>query len=190
MRKKIKIFLFLIIAFFLLPLFSFSQRRILCCQLGRSFTVDKVYVYECARGSSSWDDRGWNTSFTFPEGAVVVDLSVKEDPDTYKCYLGDEEVKVPNASGFTSCGYNIYATKAWGILCLMDTICTITDYVYWFGLIFATIFLCVAGYFFLTAGGDPYKISQAKSFVLWAVIGVAILVLSKAITWMLQGILL
>ena len=188
MRKKIKIFLFLIIAFFLLPLFSFSQRRILCCQLGRSFTVDKVYVYKCAKNSTSWSDEGWNTSYTFPEGAVVVDLSVKGDPDTYKCYLGDEEVKVPP----DQCEYDegIYATKAWGILCLMDTICTITDYVYWFGLIFATIFLCVAGYFFLTAGGDPYKISQAKSFVLWAVIGVAILVLSKAITWMLQGILL
>ena len=153
-------------------------------------------MYKCIKGNVAWTDEGWKSSYDFPANSVVVDLSVKEDPDTYKCYLGDYEVEVPNPSVAGSrCDPNpnfgdIYATKAWGILCLMDTICTITDYVYWFGLIFATIFLCIAGYFFLTAGGDPYKISQAKSFVLWAVIGVAILVLSKAITWMLQGVLL
>ncbi len=38
----------------------------------------------------------------------------------------------------------------------------------------AVIFLIIAGYYFVTARGDPDAIQKARNFVLWAFVGVAV----------------
>ncbi|MDD4930816.1 MAG: pilin [Candidatus Colwellbacteria bacterium] len=46
-----------------------------------------------------------------------------------------------------------------------------------------------AGFMFLTAGGDPKKIDQAKKAVLWTSIGIGVLVISKGLVIVVQDIL-
>lgn len=48
-------------------------------------------------------------------------------------------------------------------------------------LVVAALFLILAGYFFVTAQGDPDKISKARTFVLYAMIGVMIGILAFAL---------
>jgi len=71
---------------------------------------------------------------------------------------------------------------------MINTSRAITDWVAYFGLVFAVIMIVSAGYFFLTAGGDPYKISQAKSFVLRGCVGIGIIVLAKVIGALIVGV--
>jgi phosphoglycerol transferase MdoB-like AlkP superfamily enzyme len=55
---------------------------------------------------------------------------------------------------------------------IMATLDSITDWLFAILLIVAAIFIIIAGYFFITAQGDPDKIAKARQFVLYALIGV------------------
>lgn len=41
--------------------------------------------------------------------------------------------------------------------------------------------IIIAGYFFVTAGGDPQKVSQAKNMIIYALIGLVIILMAKGI---------
>jgi len=48
-------------------------------------------------------------------------------------------------------------------------------------LVVAAIFIVVAGYYFVTATGNPETVSKARNFVLYALIGVAVAVASRGL---------
>lgn len=50
-------------------------------------------------------------------------------------------------------------------------------------MVVAAIFLVIAGFYFITAMGDAEKIKIARNFVLWALVGVVVAVLAKALIW-------
>ncbi len=45
-----------------------------------------------------------------------------------------------------------------------------------------------AGFLFLTAQGDPTKISSAKKALMWGIIGTAVALLSSSIPWIINSI--
>ena len=55
----------------------------------------------------------------------------------------------------------------------------ITDWVFVFLLVAATIFIVLAGWQFITGGGDPQQVSQARSKLLWAAVGILVALLSR-----------
>jgi hypothetical protein len=57
----------------------------------------------------------------------------------------------------------------------------IVNWVFWFLLVTAVIFIVMAGFMFVTAQGDPAKVNTARNFVLYALIGVAVGALSKGL---------
>ena len=58
---------------------------------------------------------------------------------------------------------------------------------FWAGAI-AVIVIIIAGFFFVTSHGDPNLISRAKSAILGAVIGLAVILLAFAITAIVIGV--
>lgn len=44
----------------------------------------------------------------------------------------------------------------------------------------AIIMVIVAGFYFITAQGDPGKIEKARTMILWVLIGMAVVLLAKA----------
>lgn len=64
--------------------------------------------------------------------------------------------------------------------CLIDRILTIGDYIFVGLLIVAIIVILLAAWQFLTSAGEPDKAKKARSFLLYAVIGIAIAFLAKA----------
>ena len=46
-----------------------------------------------------------------------------------------------------------------------------------------------AGFYFITANGEPEKIKKAKNIMLYTVIGLAIVLLSRAIISVVKGVL-
>ena len=64
---------------------------------------------------------------------------------------------------------------------LLNTITFIADWIFVILLIAATIFIVLAAFQFVTAGGDPSAVAQARQKLLYAAIGVAVAAMAKGI---------
>lgn len=72
---------------------------------------------------------------------------------------------------------------------IMDLVNTITNYLLWIAVIGAPLALVVAALMFLTAGGNERNVKTAKSMLKWAVIGLAIALISKGIVSLIRDFL-
>lgn len=61
---------------------------------------------------------------------------------------------------------------------LMDAIINI---IFYLAIAVAPIMIIVAGFYFITAAGEPEKINTAKKMILWTLIGLLIVFLAKAL---------
>lgn len=64
---------------------------------------------------------------------------------------------------------------------LIDLVKGVTDFLYSVALVLAPLFIVIAGYFFVTASGDPKKIETGKNIVLYTLIGLLIIILSHSL---------
>jgi len=76
-----------------------------------------------------------------------------------------------------------------GVTSLFDVINLTGDWIFTFAIVIGPILLVVAGIIFMTAGGDPGRISTARRIILWTVIGFLIILLSKGLIVVLRGLL-
>lgn len=109
---------------------------------------------------------------------------------TLKC-VGDED-----PSDGIKKGYCQYVNPDKIALCnplqsstIGDLIKRLSDFVFNVALILTPILVLYAGFLFLTSAGDPKKVSAAKSIILWTVIGLGIILLSKGIVAVMKGLL-
>jgi len=65
----------------------------------------------------------------------------------------------------------------------------ITNFIFVIGIALVPIMVILAGYNFITAGGDPKKITTAKNILLYTFIGVIILISAKAVVSIAKGVL-
>ncbi len=76
-----------------------------------------------------------------------------------------------------------------GACCLLDTIYTITDWIFFLVAALVTIMVLLGGYNLITAGGDPGKVDKGKQYVLWACIGFIVALAAKAIPSVARAII-
>jgi len=62
-----------------------------------------------------------------------------------------------------------------------ELINAIADFIFWVAIAIVPIMIIVAAYFFLTSGGDPAKIGQAKKVLLYTLIGLFIVLSARGI---------
>ena len=53
----------------------------------------------------------------------------------------------------------------------------------------ATIMVLVAGFLYMTAGGDPEKLRKAHKTLIWALVGIAIVILSNGAETVIKSVL-
>ena len=66
---------------------------------------------------------------------------------------------------------------------------TIVNWAFYFLLVISALFLIIAGFYFVTAQGDPEQIKKARNMVLYALIGLGVAVLSRAIVSWLRTVI-
>jgi len=71
----------------------------------------------------------------------------------------------------------------------IELLVVITDWVFVIVLVFAIIFIVLAGFQFITGGGDPSAVSQARNKLLWAAVGIAVAVLARGIPTAVRSII-
>lgn len=81
------------------------------------------------------------------------------------------------------------STADWGGVCTMDTVYTITDFVFWLFFAVAIIFGIIAGFMFMSAGGNPQQLDKAKSMFTYLVIGIVVAVAVRLIPSLARAII-
>ncbi len=57
-------------------------------------------------------------------------------------------------------------------------------------LVVAPLVIIIAAYFFLMSGGNPEKVTQAKNMILYALIGLAIILMAEGIIHLIRTVIL
>ena len=80
-------------------------------------------------------------------------------------------------------------TKTCGVCCVMDTVYTVTDWIFVFVVTLVIIFILWGAFQLLTAAGNPEKVKSGRDFIVFACIGMLVALLAKAIPWIVRNIL-
>lgn len=72
---------------------------------------------------------------------------------------------------------------------IQDVIDNIIDFLIGIGIPIAAIMYIWAGFLFLTSNGDEKKITTAKRAIIWASVGLAVLIMGKGLVLVIQSVL-
>ena len=175
----------LVIILFLIPLFVFADEIhhvVNCCRLTRNINLDDVTVCGPPVGQPLGCDPDPDIdpnccqrldSYVFNEDQVVGEAT----EGITQCWLGNvkQTINVP--------------TPSWGMVCLLNSIYNVTDWVFRFALVLSVLVGLAAGFLFMTAGGDPRKLEQSKNILFWMIIGVVIAVLEKLVPSIIMSVI-
>ncbi len=78
--------------------------------------------------------------------------------------------------GAVSCG-----STYWGMYCLLNTIYSVTDWIFVILVAAVALFVIMGAVSFLMSAGDPEKTKKGRDYILWAMVGLAVALLAKAI---------
>ena len=89
----------------------------------------------------------------------------------------------------STCGEAGTATCTCGVCCVMDTIYTVTDWIFVAVVVIVIIFILWGAYNLLTSQADPAKIKLGRDQIMYAAIGMLVALLAKAIPLIVRSIL-
>ena len=125
--------------------------------------------------------------FTVP-ATVSADGPVESCTLRHKIELGDD-VYVQNDTVCDIGGGCGNETAAWGMFCMLDAVYTVIDWIF-FGLIAVVSLFTILGAFdILTAAGDPEKIKKGRERIMYAMVGLAIALLSRAVPSVVKALI-
>lgn len=118
---------------------------------------------------------------------ILVPAAVLAQPVNY-CNIRHEEVAKFNPDCMVG-EVNEGITSAWGMCCMLDSIYTVIDWIF-FGLVAAVSLFTIWGAFeILTAAGDSEKLNTGRKRIMWAMAGLAVALLSRAIPSLVVAII-
>ena len=72
---------------------------------------------------------------------------------------------------------------------LDDLLENVINYIFWFATAITPILILVAGFFFMTAAGDPNKVQTAKRMIIYVLAGYGIVLFARGLVYILGDIL-
>ncbi len=107
-----------------------------------------------------------------------------------ECRIGGNLDRINQAlegSGYTCSNPCVFDTSIAGsnpgcaLCCLLNTVYTITDWIFFFLVAVAAIMVLVGGFNLLFAGGSPEKIDTGRKYIIFAAVGLLVGLLARAI---------
>jgi hypothetical protein len=97
------------------------------------------------------------------------------------CPVGS--VSAPSTDAAADCpgDHCTASTDKWGMFCLMNTLYSVTDWIFVILVGLAGIFIIIGAMTLLTAAGAPEKVASGRNYIMYAAIGLIVGFLSKAI---------
>lgn len=82
-----------------------------------------------------------------------------------------------------------YATKDWGLLCLLSSVYVITDWIFTFLMVFVGIMIIMGALTLTTSAGEAEKVRKGRNYILFAGIGMLVGLLAKAIPAFIRSLM-
>jgi len=122
-----------------------------------------------------------------PKECCVLKRAIKLEGMTTGCSVNS--VAAPDASwvgtGETQCngtaGYCAESATAWGMICLLNTLYSVSDWIFVVLVALAGIFIIIGAMTLLMAAGNPEKVTSGRNYIMYAAIGLIVGLLAKAI---------
>lgn len=149
----------------LLPFLVFAQETNQCCRLTRDITLNNLTYAKAALPCS------YTPGFTALLKGEVIGAG--------DCQNNAPEPDVCISKGATT-AIDI-ETQEWGTVCLLDSIYSVTDWIFYFILVIAVFIGIMSAKMFLTSIGKPERLNKAREFLMYMVVGLVIASLSKSI---------
>jgi len=80
-----------------------------------------------------------------------------------------------------SIGTTIQETPNWAAYCALDTVLTISDWIFWIAFIIGAVIIVLGAIMFMTATGSPDRAAKAKSVLTFGILGIVIAIIAKFI---------
>ncbi|MDD5433295.1 MAG: pilin [Candidatus Pacebacteria bacterium] len=113
--------------------------------------------------------------------AVFVGPSDSANCDSNGNGIIDDGETLKKASGI--------ARPDWGMVCLLNTIYTITNWIFYILTLVAVLMIVYGGFIYISAAGDPAKAAKGKTVLTLSIIGLAIALLAKFVPSLVRFIL-
>lgn len=78
-------------------------------------------------------------------------------------------------------GYGVQLVQAWGLCCAISAIHTVVDWIFIALVALAGILFLLGAYNIITAGGEPAKVTTGRNFIIYAIAGLALALLARAV---------
>jgi hypothetical protein len=100
-----------------------------------------------------------------------------------ECRFGavDEACTDTDGNGIIDQTTDCYSEDRGGSVCLINTIYSITDWIFYILMAFVGIMIIIGAFTIITAGGSPEKVTSGRNYVLYAVIGMVVAFFARAI---------
>lgn len=103
--------------------------------------------------------------------------------ETVTCDKGS--VAAPSSDAAKHCsetaGYCENSKATWGMYCLMNTLYSITDWIFIILVGVASLFVVIGAFILLTSAGAPEKVTSGRNYILYAAIGLIVAMLARAV---------
>jgi hypothetical protein len=95
------------------------------------------------------------------------------------CTLTVEAAKVGDCAALNT--FCDFTNPDCGICCLLQTLYKVTDWIFVILIAVAALFVIIGAMNLLTSAGDPSKVASGRNYVMYAIIGLIVGFLAKAI---------
>lgn len=117
-----------------------------------------------------------------PKECCVLKRAITLEGMTTGCTA--QSIAAPDATVGAACGTGAYCAESatvWGMLCLLNTLYSISDWIFVILVSLAGIFVIIGAMTLIMAAGNPEKVTSGRNYVMYAAIGLIVGLLAKAI---------
>jgi hypothetical protein len=119
---------------------------------------------------------------------LAVPAMVSANGPATECTLAHDITDVDSAC-VKSATVNETATAFWGMCCLLDAIYTVTDWIFIILMSVVGIMVLFGAFTLLTAAGAPEKVSSGRNYIIYAMVGMVVALLAKAIPAIVRAVM-
>ena len=119
--------------------------------------------------------------------SLMLPIAALAQPAT-QCTITHSEVG--GLTGCPSSGVCAFATNPLcGACCVLEAVYTVADWIFFALIAIVALLVIWGGFTIATAGGAPDKVGQGRNFILYAMIGLALALLSRAIPALVRALI-
>jgi len=97
-------------------------------------------------------------------------------PAPTECQLTEGDVVGPTGGTDVT-----HATEQWGMICLINSVNTITNWIFYLLMIIVVVMVVIGGATYMLSAGNPERAGKGKSIIIYGIVGLIIALLARLI---------